>query len=199
MEIVKMDKIDARKKAKKILTNLSIEKRNPQEELILDYLRYLPEWKEAKIIALTKSMPMEFSLNKVVKLARMMDKTLVVPVTLPHRQMKFAYWDDKTEFQKNSFGVEEPIQPVWVEEDQIDLVIVPGLAYSKKGERLGFGGGYYDRFLEKLNYSTMSLAYKEQVYDEASWEVEVFDQRIQTLITMEGVTNTNELLEKRKI
>ena len=199
MEIVKMDKIDARKKAKKILTNLSIEKRNPQEELILDYLRYLPEWKEAKIIALTKSMPMEFSLNKVVKLARMMDKTLVVPVTLPHRQMKFAYWDDKTEFQKNSFGVEEPIQPVWVEQEQIDLVIVPGLAYSKTGERLGFGGGYYDRFLEKLNYSTMSLAYKEQVYDEASWEVEVFDQRIQTLITMEGVTNTNELLEKRKI
>ena len=46
---------------------------------------------------------------------------------------------------------------------------------------------------------TMSLAYKEQVYDEASWEVEVFDQCIQTLITMEGVTNTNELLEKRKI
>ena len=199
MEIVKMDKVEARKIAKENLLRLSTEKRKPQEELILDYLRHLPEWKEAKIIALTKSMPMEFSLEKVVHLARKMNKTIVVPVTLPYRQMKFAFWDEKTEFQKNSFGVEEPIHPVWVEQDQIDLVIVPGLAYSKKGERLGFGGGYYDRFLEKLNYSTMSLAYKEQVYDEASWEVEVFDQRIQTLITMEGVTNTNELLEKRKI
>ena len=185
--------------AKEKLLRLSKEERIVQEDKIIDYLEKNAQWQNAQVIALTKSMPMEFSLEKVVHLARKMNKTIVVPVTLPYRQMKFAFWDDKTEFQKNSFVVEEPIQPVWVEQDQIDLIIVPGLAYSKKGERLGFGGGYYDRFLEKQNYSTMSLAYKEQVYDEASWEVEVFDQRIQTLITMEGVTNTNELLEKRKI
>lgn len=199
MENLKMDKADARKIAKEILMSLSIEKRNHQEELILDYLKNLPEWTEAKIIALTKSMPMEFSLDKVVKLARMMDKTLVVPVTLPHRKMKFAYWDEKTEFQKNSFGVEEPTQPVWVDEKQIDLVIVPGLAYSKKGERLGFGGGYYDRFIEQQNFSTISLAYQEQVYDEAVWNVEVFDQAVQMLITKEGVIHSDELLEKREI
>ena len=199
MEIVKMDKIDARKKAKEILMSLSIEKRNYQEELILDYLKNLPEWTEAKIIALTKSMPMEFSLDKVVKLARMMDKKLVVPVTLPHRQMKFAFWDKNTQFQKNSFGVEEPIQPIWVDKEQIDLVIVPGLAYSKKGERLGFGGGYYDRFIEQQNFSTISLAYQEQVYNEAVWNVEVFDQTVQILITKEGVIHSNELLEKREI
>ena len=199
MENLKMDKADARKIAKEILMSLSIEKRNHQEELILDYLKNLPEWTEAKIIALTKSMPMEFSLDKVVKLARMMDKTLVVPVTLPHRKMKFAYWDEKIEFQKNSFGVEEPTQPVWVDEKQIDLVIVPGLAYSKKGERLGFGGGYYDRFIEQQNFSTISLAYQEQVYDEAVWNVEVFDQAVQMLITKEGVIHSDELLEKREI
>ena len=199
MENLKMDKADTRKIAKEILMSLSIEKRNHQEELILDYLKNLPEWKEAKIIALTKSMPMEFSLDKVVKLARMMDKTLVVPVTLPNRKMKFAYWDEKTEFQKNSFGVEEPTQPVWVDEKQIDLVIVPGLAYSKKGERLGFGGGYYDRFIEQQNFSTISLAYQEQVYDEAVWNVEVFDQAVQMLITKEGVIHSDELLEKREI
>ena len=65
MEIVKMDKVDARKIAKENLLRLSAEKRNPQEELILNYLRHLPEWKEAKIIALTKSMSIEFSLGKV--------------------------------------------------------------------------------------------------------------------------------------
>ena len=199
MEIVKMDKIDARKKAKEILMSLSIEKRNYQEELILDYLKNLPEWTEAKIIALTKSMSIEFSLEKVVKLARKMNKKIVVPVTLPHRQMKFAYWDEKTQFQKNSFGVEEPTQPVWVDEKQIDLIIVPGLAYSKRGERLGFGGGYYDRFLERDSFSTISLAYQEQVYEEAFWNVEVFDQTVQILITKEGVIHSNELLEKREI
>ena len=199
MENLKMDKADARKIAKEILMSLCIEKRNHQEELILDYLKNLPEWTEAKIIALTKSMPMEFSLDKVVKLARMMDKTLVVPVTLPHRKMKFAYWDEKTEFQKNSFGVEEPTQPVWVDEKQIDLVIVPGLAYSKKGERLGFGGGYYDCFLSQGEYDTVSLAYMEQVYETALWDVEKFDIPVEWVITTEGVIHVNELLEKRKI
>ena len=193
------DKNYARKIAKENLLRVSKEERIVQEDKIIAYLEKNAQWQTAQVIALTKSMPMEFSLEKVVQVARNMNKTIVVPVTLPHRQMKFAYWGEKTEFQKNSFGVEEPIQPVWVEEEQIDLVIVPGLAYSKKGERLGFGGGYYDRFLERHHYSTMSLAYKEQLYDEASWEVDVFDQTIQTLITMEGVTNINELLEKRKI
>ena len=199
MEILKLDKVEARKIAKENLLRLSTEKRNPQEEMIIDYLRHLPEWTEAKIIALTKSMPIEFSLEKVVKLARKMNKTIVVPVTLPHRQMKFAYWDEKTAFQKNSFGVEEPIQPIWVDEKQIDLVIVPGLAYSKKGERLGFGGGYYDRLLEQQDFSTISLAYQEQVYEEAIWNVEEFDQAVQILITKEGVIHSNELLEKREI
>ena len=197
--MVKKDKDYARRMVKENLLRLGKEERIVQENKIIDYLEKNAQWQNAQVIALTKSMPLEFSLAKVVDLARKMNKKIVVPVTLPHRQMKFAYWDEKTEFQKNSFGVEEPIQPVWVQEGQIDLVIVPGLAYSKKGERLGFGGGYYDRFLEQHSFSTMSLAYKEQVYDESCWEVEVFDQRIQTLITMEGVTNTNELLEKRKI
>lgn len=195
----KKNKDYVRRIAKENLLCLSKEERIVQESKVMTYLEKNAQWQNAKVIALTKSMPMEFSLEKVVQLARKMNKKIVVPITLPYQQMKFAYWDEKTEFQKNSFGVEEPIQPNLVEEEQIDLVIVPGLAYSKKGERLGFGGGYYDRFLEKHHYSTMSFAYKEQVYDEASWEVEVFDQPIQTLITMEGVTDTNELLEKRKI
>ena len=196
---IKIEKSQMRKVAKEVLLNITQQERELQEKQVLVHLQKLFQWRQSKIIAVTKSMPIEYSLDQVVRLARKMNKEIVVPVTLPNRKMKFAYWWQSTQFKKNTFGVEEPVQPVWVDEEQIDLVMIPGLAYSKKGERLGFGGGYYDRFLEHHSHSTMSLAYKEQVYEEAIWEVESFDQPIQMIVTMEGVIHLNELLEKRKI
>ena len=188
-----------RKIAKTVLMNLTKESRKLQETQVIRYLSEIPQWKEAKIIALTKSMEIEFSTKNIVTLARSQGKQIVVPITFSNRQMRFAYWNPQTEFRKNPFGIEEPIDPIWVNEEEIDLVIVPGLAYSKKGERLGFGGGYYDCFLSQGQYHTVSLAYMEQVYETALWDVEKFDIPVEWLITTEGVIHVNELLEKRKI
>ena len=188
-----------RKIAKTVLMNLTKESRKLQETQVIRYLSEIPQWKEAKIIALTKSMEIEFSTKNIVTLARSQGKQIVVPITFSNRQMRFAYWNPQTEFRKNPFGIEEPIDPIWVNEEEIDLVIVPGLAYSKKGERLGFGGGYYDCFLSQGEYDTVSLAYMEQVYETALWDVEKFDIPVEWVITTEGVIHVNELLEKRKI
>ena len=193
------NKQEIRKIAKTVLMNLTKESRKLQETQVIRYLSEIPQWKEAKIIALTKSMEIEFSTKNIVTLARSQGKQIVVPITFSNRQMRFAYWNPQTEFRKNPFGIEEPIDPIWVNEEEIDLVIVPGLAYSKKGERLGFGGGYYDCFLSQGEYDTVSLAYMEQVYETALWDVEKFDIPVEWLITIEGVIHVNELLEKRKI
>ena len=193
------NKQEIRKIAKTVLMNLTKESRKLQEIQVIRYLSEISQWKEAKTIALTKSMEIEFSTENIVTLARNQGKQIVVPITFLNRQMRFAYWYPQTEFGKNSFGIEEPIDPIWVNEEEIDLVIVPGLAYSKKGERLGFGGGYYDRFLSQGEYDTVSLAYMEQVYETALWDVEKFDIPVEWLITIEGVIHVNELLEKRKI
>ena len=193
------NKQEIRKIAKTVLMNLTKESRKLQETQVIRYLSEIPQWKEAKIIALTKSMEIEFSTENIVTLARNQGKQIVVPITFLNRQMRFAYWYPQTEFGKNSFGIEEPIDPIWVNEEEIDLVIVPGLAYSKKGERLGFGGGYYDCFLSQGEYDTVSLAYMEQVYETALWDVEKFDIPVEWIITTEGVIHVNELLEKRKI
>lgn len=193
------NKQEIRKIAKTVLMNLTKESRKLQETQVIRYLSEIPQWKEAKIIALTKSMEIEFSTKNIVTLARSQGKQIVVPITFSNRQMRFAYWNPQTEFRKNPFGIEEPIDPIWVNEEEIDLVIVPGLAYSKKGERLGFGGGYYDCFLSQGQYHTVSLAYMEQVYETALWDVEKFDIPVEWLITTEGVIHVNELLEKRKI
>ena len=193
------NKQEIRKIAKTVLMNLTKESRKLQETQVIRYLSEIPQWKEAKIIALTKSMEIEFSTENIVTLARNQGKQIVVPIIFSNRQMRFAYWNSETEFRKNPFGVEEPINPIWVNEEEIDLVIVPGLAYSKKGERLGFGGGYYDCFLSQGKYDTVSLAYMEQIYETALWFVEEFDIPVEWLITTEGVIHVNELLEKRKI
>ena len=193
------NKQEIRKIAKTVLMNLTKESRKLQETQVIRYLSEIPQWKEAKIIALTKSMEIEFSTKNIVTLARSQGKQIVVPITFSNRQMRFAYWNPQTEFRKNPFGIEEPIDPIWVNEEEIDLVIVPGLAYSKKGERLGFGGGYYDRFLSQGEYDRVSLAYMEQVYETALWDIEKFDIPVEWLITIEGVIHVNELLEKRKI
>ena len=193
------NKQEIRKIAKTVLMNLTKESRKLQETQVIRYLSEILQWKEAKIIALTKSMEIEFSTKNIVTLARSQGKQIVVPITFSNRQMRFAYWNPQTEFRKNPFGIEEPIDPIWVNEEEIDLVIVPGLAYSKKGERLGFGGGYYDCFLSQGQYHTVSLAYMEQVYETALWDVEKFDIPVEWLITTEGVIHVNELLEKRKI
>lgn len=126
------NKQEIRKIVKTVLMNLTKESRKLQETQVIRYLSEIPQWKEAKIIALTKSMEIEFSTKNIVTLARSQGKQIVVPITFSNRQMRFAYWNPQTEFRKNPFGIEEPIDPIWVNEEEIDLVIVPGLAYSKK-------------------------------------------------------------------
>lgn len=70
-----------------------------------------------------------------------------------------------------------------------DLVIVPLVGFDRKGNRLGYGGGYYDKFLAKNNYKqTVGLAYSFQ--EVANLPVEPFDQKIQTIITENEIINT---------
>jgi 5-formyltetrahydrofolate cyclo-ligase len=63
----------------------------------------------------------------------------------------------------------------------LDLLIVPGLAFSKKGYRIGFGGGYYDRFLSAFDGKTVSLVFGEQFNDQ--WTPDVFDIPIDKIYT----------------
>lgn len=66
----------------------------------------------------------------------------------------------------SDFGVSEPQGPA-IDPSEIDLVIVPGLAFTDRGARLGYGGGYYDRFLAELPaVPTVAVCFSEQLVDE---------------------------------
>lgn len=79
--------------------------------------------------------------------------------------MDFVVYDPQ-QLVKTSFGLQEPQGNLEVvEASRIDLIHVPGLAFTTKGYRIGYGGGYYDRYLEHFSGHTLSTIYPCQVQD----------------------------------
>jgi 5-formyltetrahydrofolate cyclo-ligase len=80
---------------------------------------------------------------------------------------------------KSSFGVPEP-QGELVDVSEIDVVLVPGLAFTTTGDRLGYGGGFYDRFLPTVSAPTIGVCFAEQLVDELPRSPD--DVRVQQVI-----------------
>jgi 5-formyltetrahydrofolate cyclo-ligase len=72
--------------------------------------------------------------------------------------------DGNAPLTTSAFGVQEPIGPA-LSVDVVDFVIVPGLAFTMEGNRLGYGGGYYDRFLPRVNAPNAGVCFREQIVD----------------------------------
>ena len=88
--------------------------------------------------------------------------------------MKFIYLEDLTQVEKSDMGIPEPVADEPVAEDQTALVLMPGLAFDKEGHRIGYGGGFYDKFLmAEPNHPTVALCYDFQMY--AHLDTEEFD------------------------
>ena len=80
--------------------------------------------------------------------------------------MKFLWLDDLTQVEKSEMGIPEPVADEPVADDRTALVLMPGVAFTKNGDRMGYGGGYYDRFLsDEPNHPTVALCYEFQVME----------------------------------
>lgn len=79
-------------------------------------------------------------------------------------EMRFIYMDDLSLVEAGYAGIPEPVADGPVAEDPTALVLMPGLAFDKAGHRIGYGGGFYDRFLaEEPNHPTVALCYDFQI------------------------------------
>lgn len=86
-------------------------------------------------------------------------------------EMKFLYLDDLSQVEKGYAGIPEPIADDPVADDDTALVLMPGLAFDPAGHRIGYGGGFYDKFLAaEPNHPTLALCYEFQMLPELHTE-----------------------------
>ena len=92
---------------------------------------------------------------------------------------------DRSRLHLGAFNIEEPDGDDTVDFSSIELVIVPGVAYDRRGNRVGRGKGFYDRLLSNTGAVTIGVAYDFQLYDEI--EPDEFDIPVQYVITEKGI------------
>lgn len=153
--------------------------RKIQVDRILDNFFQSNTWREVETIGVTRATQFEFPTTPLIQRAFAAKKKIAVPKSLPKGEMVFHWIDSATDFYTTKFGVEEPATEDIAKPRELDLLIVPGLVFNRAGYRIGFGGGYYDRYLADYKGRTCSFVFAEQLMED--WQLEVFDQPIQQL------------------
>lgn len=125
----------------------------------------LPEILEARDIAIYWSHHGEVSTEDIFKQLRRLPKKVYLPrVNEPRSRLDFVPVEDASQLMKGAFGVYEP-EPhrKAIPLSQIQVMVVPGIAFDEQGRRIGWGKGYYDRALKKFSGVRIALAYDFQV------------------------------------
>ncbi len=122
-------------------------------------------FKQAKTVMFYMSFGGEVDTADMIKAAQKLGKIVVVPVCGRNRMMSPCLLKDRGTLLRGPYGIREPALKKPVNLKSLDLVIVPGLAFDKKGRRLGRGKGYYDRFLPNIPEHSVAvgLAYDFQI------------------------------------
>lgn len=160
------------------LKQMPIKQKQQKETLILQLLFSSQIWQTAESVGVIRSLPFEFDTAAIFAKGFEQNKRIAVPKA-QQKKLQFYHVEPTTRYEASAFGVEEPISEQ--EAHHLDLLIVPGLAFSKNGYRIGFGGGYYDRFLSAFDGKAVSLVFGEQFNDQ--WTPDVFDIPIDKIYT----------------
>jgi 5-formyltetrahydrofolate cyclo-ligase len=145
-------------------------------------------FRDARHLALYSAIHNEVSTDEIVKQALDSDKSLVFP-RVSGEDLEFVEIESPAELVSGAFGVKEPKGCSLVPVENVDLIVVPGVAFDQRGHRLGYGRGYYDRALARCqdHCIKVGLAYDFQLVEELP--VTDFDETLSLLITESQTLN----------
>ena len=158
-------KSELRKQVLQEMKAIPREQKQAMDQALIERLLQHPFYQEANTIATYLSFPHEFQTQGLIEQALKDGKKVLIPKTYPKGRMDFVVYNPQ-QLVKTSFGLLEPQGDLEVVDvSQIDLIHVPGLAFTREGYRIGYGGGYYDRYLKHFPGHTLSTVYPCQIRD----------------------------------
>lgn len=145
-----------------------------------------PWVEESQTFGVTASLSYEVDTSNLIAHLWEMGKDVFLAKTEAKHQLKFVRYRYNSDLAKDAFGIDYVTGEAETN-NKVDLMLVPGIAFSQQGhERLGFGGGYYDRFLVHFSGKTISLVNSAMSYQTPCWQLEPFDVPVQKLITVKN-------------
>lgn len=164
------------KKALRQQTLAALRAMQPTEKKALDLellaaLLASTAYQKAQVIATYLAMPHEFNTHLVIEQALLDGKEILVPKVVGKGQMVFLPYQPNA-LEVSGYGLLEPKGKQAVAKGVIDLIHVPGVVFNAAGYRIGYGGGYYDRYLADFKGQTISTIYAQQL---AEFSVEAHD------------------------
>lgn len=156
----------------------NLEDRYNKSVIIKNKILSLDIYKNSNVIALYSSMKSEVDTKELISESLELGKKVLLPRIINKNKMIFIEINKDTNYEKNNFGM---LEPIGIEEKNIDLMIIPGVAFDKDNNRLGYGRGYYDKYLKDKNIYKIGICFKEQIVDNI--DIEEHDIKMNLIIT----------------
>ncbi|MFH1415038.1 MAG: 5-formyltetrahydrofolate cyclo-ligase [Elusimicrobiota bacterium] len=181
-----------RKKHKQRRIKIDPEKRHMADSIIYKKLKSHPCITGNRNIMLYVSVNGEVDTSRIIDCLLSAGKRVYLPV-ISETDLLPVEIDTGTQLHPGRFGIPEPDpeKRLFADPELLDVVIIPGVSFTKKGTRLGRGGGYYDRFIDKLRAGThlIGLCYNCQLENHIPNGLN--DKHVHEVITEEGMNRSN--------
>lgn len=182
-------KQDLRERSKERRKSMDQGEKKTLDTAVAENVRRLKEYRPAKTLLVYMSTPIEVDTIQIIKNAWADGKRVAVPRCIPDtRNMEFHYIENLECLSVGSFSVMEPDPSLPIVTDFSGcLMIVPGMHFDMKGYRLGYGKGYYDRYMVKFTGVSAGICYSNELKPflyhgrfDRHVDVVVTDKRIKT-------------------
>lgn len=191
--MISLDKKKFRTDVRTKLVALSQEEHKKKSWMIHNKVINLDEIKNAQTIAVTISNFPEVDTMHLIEALWKMDKKVAVPRCDPKtRTMTFYIFDNEEQLETVYMDLKEPIpsKTKQVHAEEIDVIIAPGIVFDRSGYRIGYGGGYYDRYLAQYNRIVIAMAFDMQIVEKVP--TDAYDLPVGKIITEEHIISCKE-------